>query len=331
MPDKRVLDPQGRFPFKRDISILKTAFDLVADHIVITDRDAHILYANPAAVSATGFSIADMMGRNPGDLWGGNMPKKFWVDAWRTMKEEKKPVVLEVHNTRKDGSKIWQSLHISPVLNDAGDIHLFIGIEPNITDAKRKEKFRENFLSVLGHKTLGPLTGIQWMTELLCEDTTLSEQQKSNLRELYGDSKTLTVLLNDLLLLSRMGKGHPRYETIDLVKMLGDAVASVSKSMGCHFSFSEPDSEFTVRADPYIAHEFLLSSCECMAGVVAEESVVTVSLEGKAATYLIRFSGTPRLKGMIPTIVFPELIARHLQWKVRVSEDGSILVEIPAV
>jgi PAS domain S-box-containing protein len=56
---------------------LKKGFDMLGDHAVITDTDAHILYANKSAERTTGFSLEEMLGKNPGDLWGGAMPQEF--------------------------------------------------------------------------------------------------------------------------------------------------------------------------------------------------------------------------------------------------------------
>src|SRR3989344_4206083 len=122
------------------LELLKAAFDVLGDHVVICDSEGNVLYANKAAETATGFSLEEMLGENPGDLWGVNMPREFYEKMWRVIKKEKKPFVGEVQNKTKDSVLYWQEVHISPVLNEKNEVKFFIGIEPNITDRKEREK-----------------------------------------------------------------------------------------------------------------------------------------------------------------------------------------------
>ena len=133
---------------ENDIKSLEEAFDLLSDHVIITDADANIIYANEAVRGQTGYNPSEVIGKNPGKLWGGNMPKSFYEDMWKTIKVDKWPFVGEVKNKGKDGEEYWQELRIFPVLDGDGEILIFIGIEPNITarknaEAKLKSKFGE--------------------------------------------------------------------------------------------------------------------------------------------------------------------------------------------
>jgi len=105
---------------------LPAGFDAISDHVIITDPDAHIIYANRAAEKNTGYAREEMIGKNPGDLWGGNMPKEFYDKMWQVIKTDKQPFVGEVRNKRKDGTEYWQEVHISPILWDNDDIKFFI-------------------------------------------------------------------------------------------------------------------------------------------------------------------------------------------------------------
>lgn len=118
--------------YEGSLEALAKSFDYVQDHVVITDAHANILYANKSMEEMTGFRKEDVIGKNPGDLWGGNMPEKFYKDMWHTIKIEKKKFVGKVKNKRKNGEEYWQELRISPVLDTKGEVKYFIGIEPNM-------------------------------------------------------------------------------------------------------------------------------------------------------------------------------------------------------
>lgn len=54
-----------------EIQIISAAFEASQDHIIITDENANIIYANKAVEENTGFSLAEVIGNNPSVLWGG--------------------------------------------------------------------------------------------------------------------------------------------------------------------------------------------------------------------------------------------------------------------
>lgn len=126
--------------YSEEIAILAQGFDLLPDHLIITDKNHCIIYANKAAEKNTGFSIEEMLGKNPGDLWGGHMTKKFYDDMRRVIHIEKRPFIREIKNVKKDGTEYWQELHIVPVLNAAHEIKFFIGLEQDITQKKQLQK-----------------------------------------------------------------------------------------------------------------------------------------------------------------------------------------------
>ena len=198
---------------------LGVAFDLLDDHVVITDPDGNIIYMNEAAERNTGFFREEAFGKNPADLWGGNMSQEFYERMLQRIKVEKLPFVGEARNRKKDGTEYWQELHISPVLWENGDIKFFIGVEPNITKKKEKEKFREEFSSMLGHQLKSPLTSYKWALEWLSKEGNLTGDQKEMIHALYEQNESLVNLVGDLLTYARIGSvSELKKSEIDLVK-----------------------------------------------------------------------------------------------------------------
>ncbi len=113
----------------------KGGFDKITEPMVITDEDGVILFANEHIVERTGFSIAEIVGKTPGELWGNQKDTGFYEDMWQTIKIEKKPFTASMTNKRKDGTYYGCELKIEPILDEKGDISFFIGIELNFSDA----------------------------------------------------------------------------------------------------------------------------------------------------------------------------------------------------
>ena len=183
----------------KGIEPFKKAFDVLADHVIITDSNANILYANKAVERNTGFSQQETIGKNPGDLWGGNMPKEFYERMWRTAKKEKKSFVAEVQNKRKDGTMYWQELHISPILDGKGEVRFFIAIEPNITSRKEKERFKKKFLFETSRQISHPLSATIWVVNWLLANSNLEEDERKALKSIVDNNETIIDLFDELI------------------------------------------------------------------------------------------------------------------------------------
>lgn len=271
----------------KEIEPLKSGFDAVSDHVVITDPNSNILYANEAVSRNTGFSHDEIIGKTPGDLWGGDTPKEFYQKMWRTIKEKKQPFVGEVENIKKDGTRYWQEIHISPILDSAGDVRFFIGIEPNITDRKEKEKFREEFISILGHQLRSPLSAANWSLEFLLKSGKISEDQKKTLDDLYKGNQGLLHLVTDLLTLSRIGGGRMVKEMFDVHEVINEIMGQARKAYPhVLFSFVAEGGSFLIRAEKQLALQVLSNIISNAAEYSREKGgVVELSLRKEKDTY----------------------------------------------
>lgn len=137
MPQRHILTKKELEKLAKAVIPFASGFELINDHVIITDEDANILYANAAAEYSTGYSKSEMIGKNPGDLWGGKMPKNFYEKMWKTIKFDKKPFIGSVLNVRKNGQEYWQELRVSPIFDKKGNVKFFIGIEPEISIPER--------------------------------------------------------------------------------------------------------------------------------------------------------------------------------------------------
>lgn len=139
MKNRLPLSKERLEKLREEVRPLTEGFDLVQDHVIITDENANVIYANKAAEYKTGFSQEELIGKNPGDLWGGKMPPDFYRDMWHKIKDMRQAFSGEIHNMRRDGTSYWQLLQIFPVLDENGNPKFFIGIEPDITARKLEE------------------------------------------------------------------------------------------------------------------------------------------------------------------------------------------------
>ncbi len=111
-----------------EVAKFRVALDQSFDHMIITDSDGKILYANTAAEKLTGFSRIEMQGKTPA-LWGRQMSREFYDEFWNTIRLQKKPFEGVVTNKRKDGVVYQAEVRVTPVLDNKKRILYFIGVE----------------------------------------------------------------------------------------------------------------------------------------------------------------------------------------------------------
>ena len=108
---------------------LNRVLEKMIEQVIITDRNGVIIFINKAVETVTGFNSNEVIGKKPSELWGGNMPKEFYVDMWGKMLDGKKSIKLKMTNKKKSGELYDVELLVSPIVDTKGDIIFFVGIE----------------------------------------------------------------------------------------------------------------------------------------------------------------------------------------------------------
>jgi PAS domain S-box-containing protein len=107
--------------------------------IVITDPSGIIEYVNPYFTTLTGYSPEEAIGQNPRILKSGRTPTEAYRDLWRTIKSGGE-WHGEFCNRKKNGELYWESVSISPVLDDAGNITHFVAVKEDVTRRKQADE-----------------------------------------------------------------------------------------------------------------------------------------------------------------------------------------------
>jgi PAS domain S-box-containing protein len=115
--------------------------------VVISDArqpDQPIIFVNEAFERVTGYSAQEVMGRNLRFLQRDDCEQPE-VAKIRAAVHEGREVHAVMRNYRKDGTRFWNELTISPVYDNQRELTHFVGIQNDIT--KRKEAEAELYES----------------------------------------------------------------------------------------------------------------------------------------------------------------------------------------
>ena len=136
--------------------------------------DAHLInYINPAFTRITGYTFEEVRGRDWTFLKGAETSQKTCDEIMEALRE-RVSIQREIINYRKDGSKFWDDLSISPVLDEKGKLKFFVGVLTDISERMRTRDIMEEQtamlgeaerLAHLGHWRWDIVTGKLWWSE----------------------------------------------------------------------------------------------------------------------------------------------------------------------
>lgn len=101
--------------------------------IAITDKNARILYVNPAFSQTTGYAASEVLGGNPSLLSYKVTPRTVYDDLWQQIASGQ-PWQGVLVNRRKDGSRYLCELSITPIQDEAGKERYYLGIHRDVTE-----------------------------------------------------------------------------------------------------------------------------------------------------------------------------------------------------
>ena len=122
-----------------ELGTLSRAVEQSPTSIVITDRSGNIEYVNPYFENVTGYTRAEVVGRNPRILKSGTTPAETYTELW-TVISNGDEWRGELCNRRKNGELYFEYAAISGLKDENGEVRQYIAVKQDITERKRAEE-----------------------------------------------------------------------------------------------------------------------------------------------------------------------------------------------
>lgn len=189
--------------------------DNVVDGIITIDEHGIVASFNKSAEHIFGYKMAEVIGHNVSML----MPNPYREEHDGYLANYHGSGVAriigtgrEVEGQRKDGSVFPLDLAISEISRNAES--MYIGITRDITERKRMERMKEEFVSTVSHELRTPLTSISGALGLLTGGAVgvVPEHVLSLINIAHDNSQRLTLLINDLLDMEKIAAGKMRFD-----------------------------------------------------------------------------------------------------------------------
>ena len=120
-------------------------FDHTGEGILITDRDNRVIEVNEAFTRITGYTAADVLGRDPGLLRSGLHGPAFYQELWHSL-NEKGYWRGEIQDRTKDGTILPLLYSISQVNDENGELTHRVALITDISHLKEAQA-RLDFLA----------------------------------------------------------------------------------------------------------------------------------------------------------------------------------------
>ncbi|WP_180335764.1 PAS domain S-box protein [Labilibaculum filiforme] len=115
--------------------------------VVVTNYKGDIEYVNPKFNELTGYSLEEVVGKNPRILSSGNNKAELYRSMWETIKSGKE-WQGEFQNKKKCGELFWEFASISSIKDESGQIINFVAVKEDITERKRQEQIQKIILDI---------------------------------------------------------------------------------------------------------------------------------------------------------------------------------------
>ena len=292
-------DITGRLSSDRMLRLQGAALAAAANAILITDIRGLIEWANPAFTHLSGWTAAEAIGRNPGELLhSGRHDPAFYKKMWDTILAGK-VWQGEVVNRRKDGNYRTEEMTITPLRDPQGRITHFIAIKQDVTEQKHYEaQFRQaqrmeamgTLAGGIAHDLNNILSPVLLVSGMLKEKLE-KESDREMLDMITREAQRGANIIMQLLTFSRGLEGErtavqPRHIIKELVNLMRETFPRE-----INLQQKLPGALWTVLADPTQLHQVVLNLC-----VNARDAMPHGGRLVLGASNLMMEEGDPRLE-----------------------------------
>ena len=158
-------------------------FETTNEAILISDVNNNIVAVNDAFTNMTGYSLADVEGRNPRLLSSGEHDAEFFRNMWKSIKKMGS-WQGEIIDKNKSGQQFYKHMTINAVRNDQNVITHYVSISSDITERKEYDK---NVHSLAYYDVLTGLPNRTLLRDRLCQLIATAHRDKTQFALLFLD------------------------------------------------------------------------------------------------------------------------------------------------
>ncbi len=199
---------------------LSVATDQSPASVIITDMDGNIEYVNQKFISTSEYPFEELKGNKLRIFRPGHLSDEDYNTMLKTIKAG--GVWNGEHKNRTKSRKAyWESVLISPISDELGDIINFFIVAEDITErkaiqqqlvnakerAEMSDRLKTTFLNNLSHEVRTPLNAITGFSEILYENLFSHDKNRFYADAIFKSSRQLLAMMDNIINISIIETG----------------------------------------------------------------------------------------------------------------------------
>lgn len=178
----------------------------LAEGVVATDRQGRVILLNPGAERVLELKQEEVLHQPLQEIQSCPSLGALFREAMEAGEQRWGEFTLA-------GGKIVLLARVAPLLEEEKGIYGAVGVLQDITEFKKLEQLRRDFMADVSHELRTPLTSIQGFSEALLDGMAGDKPvQEEYLKVIHRESLRLNRLINELLDLARLEAGKISWE-----------------------------------------------------------------------------------------------------------------------
>ncbi len=215
----------GRKRMEIELRIKEEAIASSLNAIVLADLEGNLNYVNRSFLHMWGYSDEkEVLGKPVTELWNVQGMALDVMEAVRSNRSWMGELVAR----RKDDSVFDVQLLANIVENEAGKAMCMMASVIDITERKKIEQMKSDFVALASHELRTPLTSIHGYAELMLDGDVgeISREQKEFLEIISQNTRRLEALINDVLDVEKIESGRMtmKWDKVDLSQIVDNCV-----------------------------------------------------------------------------------------------------------
>ncbi len=190
----------------------KTITDTANDGIITSSATGAISYCNRAAEDILGYREKELLGKTVEQLFNRDAANECVNTALKKAAIDGNTDPIQIESLRKDGSTV--PLELSVAGWRAGEQRYITTIVRDITERKRVDRMKNEFISTVSHELRTPLTAIRGALGLVTGGVVGDINAKTHdlLSTAGRNCDRLTRLINDILDIEKIESGQMKFD-----------------------------------------------------------------------------------------------------------------------
>lgn len=206
---------------------LKTVIENIGTPLILIDDQGYVILINQMYKELFRVKESNILGHTYLEAIRHDEVKQIIEDIFMTEQKISKEITIPIHIQMKN-----LEVYGAPIISLDNEWKGIVLVFHDITELKKLEKIRKDFVANVSHELKTPITSIKGFTETLLDGALYDEKAlQSFLKIILKESNRIQSLVHDLLELSRIEQDDMKLhlQTVEINKIIHDIVDSLSK------------------------------------------------------------------------------------------------------